>query len=102
MLRRVRLRVISSGFRTENFEFFSRPQDFAAWIAPISVPPGDAQPRRDPQRSPTTVQSVSTREAARLHAIHSGFRTKNFEFFLRQKHFSVEIARDRAKIRAVW
>ena len=33
MLRRVRLRAICSGFRTEIFENFSRPQNFAFEIA---------------------------------------------------------------------
>ena len=33
MLRRVRFRAIRSGFRTEIFEFFSRPQNFSFEIA---------------------------------------------------------------------
>ena len=71
-------------------------------IAPKSVPLDDAQPRRDPQRSPTTVQSVGTREAARLHAVHSRFRTEIFEFFSRPQNFAVKVTRDRAEIRSAW
>ena len=133
MLRHVRLRAICGESRTENFEIFSRPQNFsseiardraiipadwlcaalpsttevpnhyserrhavslgsaadfaAIWtenfeffrgrinfrpksrkIAPISLPIGGTQPCYEPQRSPSTVPSVSMLRHVSLHA----------------------------------
>ena len=69
MLRRVRLHAIQNEFRTEIFRGRNILRSKSREIAPKSVPLGDAQPRRDPQRSPTTVQSIGTRGGARLKAI---------------------------------
>ena len=154
MLCRVRFRAIRGGFRTEIFEKFSRPQNFAfeigrdravihaaLWraassrplevpniccerqhaaareitrdsrpkiskflrgreilrsksreIAPKSMPLGGAQLAYDPQRSPTSVASISMLRRVRLHAIRNGFRTEIFEKFSRPQNFAFEIA----------
>ena len=80
-LRRVRLRAISSGFRTENFEKILRPRKFFVRIAPKCVPPDDMQSRNDPQRSPSFVPSGRTLRRVRLRDISSGFRTEISKIF---------------------
>ena len=80
MLRRVRLRAICSGFRTEIFEKISRPENFAFEIgenAPKSVPPDDVQPCHDPKKSPSTVSSVGMLPRVRLQRISD----RNFRNF---------------------
>ena len=46
--------------------------------APKFMPPGGAQLLDDPQRSPTSVPSVSMLRQVRFRAIRGGFRTENF------------------------
>ena len=90
---------------TEIFQIFSQPvpQNFfrpkSREIAPKSLPIGDTEPCHEPQRSPSTVRSVSIQW-------RGGFRRdldRNFSnFFAAAKCFSSEIARDRAEIPADW
>ena len=73
MLRRVRSRAIKNEFRTENFRGRKILRSKSREIAPKSVSLGDAQPRTDPERSRTSVPSVSMLRRGRLHALWNEF-----------------------------
>ena len=73
MLRRVRLRVISSGFRTENFEFFSAAANFCVRNRRETAPKSVPLLRCDLMRSPAIVPRVGMLRSARLRAIPADF-----------------------------
>ena len=61
-------------------------------VAPKSMPPGGAQLRHDPCRSPTSVATVSMLCRMRFGAIRSGFRTEIFENF---RNFKIHRSKSR-------
>ena len=100
MLRRVRLRVISSGFRTENFEFFSATEK----LTQSSQSPRDrAKIRAVAALRPDEVLSncAEGRHAAEreIACDSRGFLTEIFEKISRPRNVAIEIARDRTEIR---
>ena len=66
------------------------------------MPPGGAQLPDDPQRSPTSVASVSMLRRVRLRAVLNGFSTEISENFARPQIFAFRIAGDRAEVLAAW
>ena len=87
----------SSRFGPKILEIF-RGQNFfhpkSCGIAPKSLPIGCAQPRHDPQRSPSTVPCVGTMRHVRFRAILSGFPTEIFEKFSRPRNFRARSRRN--------
>ena len=99
MMRRERFAAIRSAFRSENFQNFSRPQNFAFGIARDRAEIEGEQLAHDPQRSTRPVLSVGVLRRVKFHAICNGFPTEIFENFSRPQNFAFGIARDRAEIR---
>ena len=102
MPRRACLRMFMAAIRTENFEIFSRPQNFQPEIAcdcaKIYVSRRRPALPRGQQVHKTCLASIGMPRRACLRVFFAMIRTENFEIVSRPQNFQPEIACDCAEI----